>query len=74
MTNPLPALPSSSRLLTAVKYQRLADVPPEIEWFANLANVGTRRAYEGIRSDQSLQACKLSQLIYKATADHDAIA
>ena len=51
MTNPLPALPSSSRLLTAVEYQRLADVPPEIEWFANLGNVGTRRAYENALKD-----------------------
>jgi integrase/recombinase XerD len=39
-TNPdqLPALPSTSRLLTAEAYQRLADVPPEIEWFANLGD------------------------------------
>ena len=51
MTDQLPALPSSSRLLTAVEYQRLADVPPEIEWFDNLGNVGTRRAYENALKD-----------------------
>ena len=51
MTDQLPALPSSSRFLTAVEYQRLADVPPEIEWFANLGNVGTRRAYENALKD-----------------------
>jgi integrase/recombinase XerD len=34
------------RLLTAAEYQRLADVPPEIEWFANITNRSTRRAYE----------------------------
>ena len=35
-----------SRLLTAVEFHRLADVPPEVEWFANLTNPSTRRAYE----------------------------
>jgi site-specific recombinase XerD len=33
------------RLLTQAEFQRLADVPPEIEWFANLKNENTRRAY-----------------------------
>jgi len=31
--------------LTLVQFQSLADVPPEIEWFANLTNANTRRAY-----------------------------
>lgn len=48
----LPARPpTSSRLLTAVEFQRLADVPPEIEWFANLGNKATRRAYENALQD-----------------------
>ena len=53
MTNPnLPTpLPAPSRLLTAAAYQRLADVPPEIEWFANLGNKSTRRAYENALKD-----------------------
>ena len=38
--------PSPGRRLTADAYQRLADVPPELEWFANLATPATRRAYE----------------------------
>ena len=29
----------------------LADVPPEIEWFANLSNAGTRRIYENAVKD-----------------------
>jgi integrase/recombinase XerD len=33
-------------LLTAAEFHRLADVPPEVEWFANLSNPSTRRAYE----------------------------
>jgi hypothetical protein len=27
----------ASRLLTAAEFHRLADVPPEVEWFANLS-------------------------------------
>ncbi len=40
-----------SRLLTAEAFQRLADVPPEIAWFANLGNKSTRRAYENALQD-----------------------
>ena len=35
-----------TRLLTAAEFQRLADIPPEAEWFKNLRNAHTRRAYE----------------------------
>lgn len=49
-SDPLPAaLPN--RLLTAERFQRLADVPPEIEWFANLGNAATRRAYQNALQD-----------------------
>ncbi len=41
----------ASRLLTAAEFHRLADVPPEIEWFANLSNAGTRRIYENAVRD-----------------------
>lgn len=33
-------------LLTRAEFQQLAEVPPEIEWFANLDNKRTRRAYQ----------------------------
>src|SRR5262245_13150971 len=33
------------RLLTAAEFQGLAQVPPEVEWFANIHNPRTRRAY-----------------------------
>ena len=36
----------NSRILTAAEFQHLADVPPEVEWFANLTNPNTRRAYQ----------------------------
>ena len=39
MNDQLPAaIIPLNRLLTAAEYQRLADVPPEIEWFANITN------------------------------------
>jgi len=31
--------------LTPARFLTLADVPPEIEWFAKLTNANTRRAY-----------------------------
>ena len=34
------------RALTAAEFDKLAEVPPEIEWFANLRNPHTRLAYE----------------------------
>ncbi len=37
---------AKSRLLTAAEFQSLADVPPEVEWFANIENENTRRAYK----------------------------
>lgn len=33
------------RALTSAEFSRLADVPPETEWFANIDNPHTRRAY-----------------------------
>ena len=36
----------AERLLTAAEFHRLAEVPPEFEWFANLTNPSTKRAYE----------------------------
>ena len=41
----------AERLLTAAQFQRLAEVPPEIEWFANLSNRGTRRVYKNTIHD-----------------------
>lgn len=35
-----------SRNLTAAEFQGLAAVPPELEWFANITNEKTRRAYK----------------------------
>jgi site-specific recombinase XerD len=46
----IPAVPTN-RLLTAAEFHRLADVPPEVEWFKNLTNAHTRRAYENAVGD-----------------------
>src|SRR5271167_1178736 len=47
---PTEILPAD-RLLTAAEFHRLADVPPEVEWFANISNRHTRRAYENAVKD-----------------------
>lgn len=52
MSEQLPTeMAPASRLLTAAEFHRLADVPPEVEWFANLSNPSTRRAYENAIRD-----------------------
>jgi len=40
-----------TRFLTRAEFCRLADVPPEAEWFANIQNKNTRRAYRNDVSD-----------------------
>jgi hypothetical protein len=39
------------RRLRAVQFQELAEVPATAEWFANLDNPRTRKAYQGDLSD-----------------------
>jgi len=41
----------SKRLLEVADFHRLADVPPEVEWFANLENDCTRRTYKNALRD-----------------------
>src|SRR5580698_8571243 len=40
-----------TRLLTSAEFQRLAEVPPEAEWFKNIRNPATKRAYENAMRD-----------------------
>jgi integrase/recombinase XerD len=52
MNDQLPAaIIPSNRLLTAAEFHKLAEVPPEIEWFANLGNASTERAYKNAIQD-----------------------
>ena len=50
-SRPLLKVASKARLLTAAEFQRLADVPPEVEWFKNIRNRHTKRAYENAIKD-----------------------
>lgn len=64
---------ANSRVLTAAEFRGLADVPPEVEWFANITNPNTRRAYQndvrdfmkfaGIREPQEFRVVTRSHLI-----------
>ncbi len=45
MANELVSI-DSERTLTTQQYKALADVPPEVEWLANITNVKTRRFYK----------------------------
>ncbi|MBV8399500.1 MAG: tyrosine-type recombinase/integrase [Acetobacteraceae bacterium] len=57
MSEKLPTkIARSNRLLTAAEFQHLADVPPEVEWFANITNRHTKRAYENAVKDFMLFA------------------
>jgi site-specific recombinase XerD len=44
-------LARTDRRLTQAQFQGLAEVPPELEWFANLTNPQTRRAYHADLQD-----------------------
>ena len=37
---------ASERALTRAEFRSLSDIPPELEWFANITNLNTRRAYQ----------------------------
>lgn len=63
----------SKRFLTAAEFQSLSDVPPEVEWFGNIENENTRRAYRndvnefmafaGVRRPEEFRMVKRSHLI-----------
>ena len=44
--NDVEVVTGQGRALTAAEFYKLAEVPPEIEWFANLRNPNTRKSYE----------------------------
>ena len=43
--NNVEVMKGQGRALTAAEFNKLAEVPPEIEWCANLRNPNTRLAY-----------------------------
>jgi integrase/recombinase XerD len=46
MTHVPARLIPESRTLTAAQFQGLSDAPPDLEWFANIPNAKTRKAYQ----------------------------
>ncbi len=60
-------------LLSREEFRRLAEVPPELEWFANIRNANTRRAYRndvrefsnfvGIRTPSDMRLVTRSHVI-----------
>ena len=63
----------NNNLLSRAEFQQLAAVPPEIEWFANIGNPQTRRAYRqdlrdfmdfvGIRRPEEFRVVSRSHVI-----------
>ena len=72
-TSNIPTVANEERLLTKTEFQRLSDVPPEAEWFANLTNENTRRAYRndvgsfirfiGIKSPEEFRSVRRAHVI-----------
>jgi len=57
--------------LTGEDFARLADVPPEAEWFANLTNPNTRRAYKSdVRSFMGFLGIEQGQELRKVVRAH----
>ena len=51
LSEPVELTTDLGRALTAARFKRLAEVPSELEWFANIDNKSTRRAYENALND-----------------------
>jgi site-specific recombinase XerD len=66
-------VPIGKQALTSAQYSELADVPPELEWLANITNPKTRRAYKidvtefsvftGLRAPSELRTVARSHVI-----------
>ena len=64
-------------VLTPAQYSDLADVPPELEWLANITNLKTRRAYKrdveefsaftGLRAPSALRTVTRAHVIAGAS-------
>ena len=50
-------IPVPQRTLTPAQYGDLADVPPQLEWLANITNPKTRHAYKRDVSEFSVFNC-----------------
>jgi len=64
-------LPVKRKTLTSAQFQHLAAVPPELEWFANIDNPKTRRAYKiAIEDFTSFMGIRLPEAMRTVTRAH----
>jgi integrase/recombinase XerD len=57
--------------LSATQFQDLTDIPPELEWFANLTNANTRRAYQqDIKDFQAFAGLRQPEAFRDVTRAH----
>src|SRR5438445_13168541 len=71
MTPTLPTPALLPRALSTAQFQTLAEVPPETEWFANLTNANTRRAYrQDIKDFMPLAALRQPEQFRNVTRAH----
>jgi integrase/recombinase XerD len=66
-------VPVKKSFLTPKQFENLSDVPPELEWLANITNEKTRRAYKidasefslftGVKSPQQLRPITRAHVI-----------
>jgi integrase/recombinase XerD len=62
---------SPTAALSDEQFARLADVPPEAEWFANLTNPNTRRAYKNdVRGFMAFLGIEQVEAIRRVTRAH----
>jgi integrase/recombinase XerD len=71
-TVPVPVTPPPPPMtLTTLQFQDLAEIPPELEWFANLTNANTRRAYQqDIRDFQAFAGLQRPEQFRHVTRAH----
>jgi integrase/recombinase XerD len=69
--NDVAVVTGQGRALTAAEFYKLAEVPPELEWFANLRNPHTRAAYENdLREFQRFVGIKRPEEFRTVTRAH----
>ncbi|MEM9447013.1 MAG: tyrosine-type recombinase/integrase [Cyanobacteria bacterium P01_E01_bin.6] len=62
---------SSNRMLTAPEFHRLSEVPPEVEWLANIENPKTAKAYRhDVSQFISFVGIKIPEEMRKVTRAH----
>ena len=59
------------RLLTAEQFQRLSEIPPELEWLANIQNPHTKKAYQrDVKAFMAFVGIEVTGEMIKVTRAH----